>query len=74
MMTAPVTRIIKSVVSQRGMCFAGFVMARPFRNCIMQRVKAGRCDLVHETGKKWQLGRLLAFHKFGAIVALSLLP
>ena len=61
MMTAPITRIIKSVVSQRGMCFAGFVMARPFRNCIMQRVKAGRCDLVHETGKN---GNSAAFWLF----------
>jgi len=30
--TAPVKRIIKSIVSQRGMRFAGFVMAWALRN------------------------------------------
>ena len=32
MMTAPTTRIIKSIVSQRGMRFAGFGMAWDLRN------------------------------------------
>ena len=59
MMTVPITKIVRSVVSQRGTRFAGFVMAWSLRDLILLRVRVRRCDLLHVVGKKWQFSRLV---------------
>ena len=57
MMTVPITRIVRSIVSQRGTRLAGFCIAWTLR-LILLRVRVMRCDLFHTIGKKWQFCRL----------------
>jgi len=57
MMTVPITKIVRSIVSQRGTRFAGFGMAWTLRDLILLRARVRRCDLLHAIGKKWQFCR-----------------
>jgi hypothetical protein len=58
-MTAPIARIIRSIVSQRGMRFAGFVMAWTLRELAFSDGAVWSAVICFTwIGKNWQFGRL----------------
>ena len=76
MMTVPITKIVRSIVSQRGTRFAGFGMAWTLRVLLLQ-VRVICCDLFHTIGKKWQFSRFtlaanpsLTVGRYGSINAV----